>query len=143
MDRLDELGIEYLLGGSLASSIHGEPRSTRDADIVAELTREGCQALAERLETEFYLSLPAMHEAVRRGSSFNAVHLQTGFKIDVFVSKLRPFDRSRVSRRIEVQLAGRRFRLPTAEDTPAPRGLRTATAQGYISRAGRSSPLPR
>ncbi|MBI3926015.1 MAG: hypothetical protein HY319_10780 [Armatimonadetes bacterium] len=113
---LDDLGIEYLVGGSLASSVHGEPRATRDADLVAELSPEQCAPLAERLEDQFYVSLPAMQEAVRRRSSFNAVHLRTGFKIDVFVSKRRPFDLSRFSRRLDIELEGRRFLLPTAED---------------------------
>jgi hypothetical protein len=32
-DLLDRLGVRYLVGGSLASSLHGTPRATQDVDL--------------------------------------------------------------------------------------------------------------
>jgi len=35
---LEDLGIRYYVGGSVASSLLGEPRATSDIDIVVELS---------------------------------------------------------------------------------------------------------
>ena len=82
---LERLGVRWLVGGSLASSFHGEPRSTNDADVVAELTEAHVDALVADLGDEFYVSADAVRDAVRRGASFNVIHLATMFKVDVFV----------------------------------------------------------
>ena len=46
---LDDLGIPYALGGSLASSLIGEPRSTVDVDIAIRVAEEAEAALLERM----------------------------------------------------------------------------------------------
>lgn len=110
---LESAGVRYLVVGSVASSIHGEPRYTQDTDLVAELTtahRDPLLALAG----DFYLSEHAVQEAIERRSSFNLIHLATNFKIDIFVSKSRPFDRSRIERRTMIPEAG--FYVATPED---------------------------
>jgi hypothetical protein len=38
--RLEALGIPYMVAGSVASSHHGLPRATNDADIVVDPTPE-------------------------------------------------------------------------------------------------------
>jgi len=81
---LDELGIGYYAGGSVASSIHGVPRFTGDVDLVADLKPEQTDLLASKLSQEFYADAEQMREALRFGRSFNAIHFATGFKIDIF-----------------------------------------------------------
>ncbi len=97
---LDRLGIPYVVGGSFASSVHGEVRFTRDADIVVDLAVAHIEPLAAALERSFYLSREAMHEAVRSRDSFNAIHLISFFKIDFYILGRAPFDREELRRRV-------------------------------------------
>ena len=92
IEALDSLGVRYYVGGSVASSIHGVPRASIDADLIAELGAEHVAPLAARLSALYYLDEGRMRDAVARRLSFNVIHLATMFKIDVFVSKGRPFD---------------------------------------------------
>ena len=92
IEALDSLGVRYYVGGSVASSIHGVPRASIDADLIAELGAEHVAPLAARLSALFYLDEGRMRDAVERRLSFNVIHLATMFKVDVFVSKGRPFD---------------------------------------------------
>jgi hypothetical protein len=108
-DALDTLGVRYYLTGSIASSAHGVARASLDADIVAELEPEHVDPLASRLVGEYYVPSDHMRAAVAERRTFNLIHLATMFKVDVFVSKRRPFDRQ----------AADRARLQTIGDTPA------------------------
>ena len=92
IEALDSLGVRYYVGGSVASSIHGVPRASIDADLIAELGAGHVAPLAARLSALYYLDEGRMRDAVARRLSFNVIHLATMFKIDVFVSKGRPFD---------------------------------------------------
>lgn len=114
---LDDLGVPYFVGGSLASTLHGEPRFTRDADLVAELQPRHAEPLTHALAPTFYADAESIRKAIARKGSFNVIHLATAFKVDVFVSKLRPFDRSSFARRESAQ--GERYDvwISSAEDT--------------------------
>src|ERR1700744_1820575 len=81
---LDDLGIQYYAGGSVASSVHGVARYTQDVDLVADLKPEQIEILAAKLNLRFYADAGQMREALRFGRSFNAIHFATGFKIDIF-----------------------------------------------------------
>ena len=98
VEALDALGVRCYVGGSVASSIHGVPRASIDADVVAELRPDHVAPLAARLRPFFYLDESRMRDAVERRRSFNLIHLGTMFKVDVFVSKGRPFDREALTR---------------------------------------------
>ncbi len=97
---LEGLGVRYLLAGSLASAIYGEPRSTRDADILAELGVEHVAPLVQLLESQFYVAAEAIEDAVRNRSSFNVIHYNSLFKVDIFLPKARPFDEQELQRRV-------------------------------------------
>ena len=117
---LDRLGIEYVVGGSLASAAHGTPRTTADADLVIKLRADQVDALARELDGEFYVSREAMREAVRARDSFNAISLDFPFKIDFFVLGTSPFDQEEFRRRVPRELGERgqhRLLLKTPEDT--------------------------
>ena len=98
-DALEALGVPYAIGGSLSSAIHGVMRATMDADIVADLRPEHVEPLAQALGDAFYADAEMMRDALRRHSSFNVIHLETMFKVDLFVARPRPFDRSQLARR--------------------------------------------
>ena len=81
---LNELGIRYYAGGSVASSIHGIARLTQDVDIVAELSAGMTGNLARSLSHAFYADKGQMRDALLFERSFNLIHFTSGFKIDVF-----------------------------------------------------------
>lgn len=109
IEALDELGISYLIGGSLASAIHGTARTTLDADLLADLNEKHVQPLVDLLQSEFYIDAEMILEAIAYRSSFNLIHLETMFKIDIFVAKDRPYDREQLKRRV---------RKPMSTDSP-------------------------
>lgn len=117
---LEDLTIPYHVGGSFASSVHGFPRQTRDLDLVVDLPDSAVPLLVSRLEGDFYLDAERMWQAIRRSSSFNLVHLATGFKIDIFVAGSAAFDRSELSRSAPQRLtedAPRDVLVKSPEDT--------------------------
>lgn len=120
VEAFDTLGVRYFLGGSVASSAHGVARASLDADLVAELDPAHIERLAQRLAGSYYVPIEQMRAAAADRRSFNLIHLATMFKIDVFVSKGRPFDRS-AAERAQLQAIGehteRRFFVASAEDT--------------------------
>ena len=95
---LDQLGISYHVGGSVASSWYGQPRSTADLDVVIEADAAQLAALADALRSEFYVSAEAMAEALAEQRSFNAIELDGPFKVDFFIRGSRPFDREEFQR---------------------------------------------
>lgn len=96
---LERIGISYAVGGSLASSVHGVMRSTLDVDIVAGMRLEHIQPLVAALSQEFYADDEMMRDAIEHHSSFNLIHYETAFKVDIFIRKLRAFDQMQLERR--------------------------------------------
>ena len=113
---LESEGIEYFVGGSLASTTYGEPRFTQDVDIIVRLTEEKVGRLADRFQSDYYLSRPALMEAIRRRGSANLIHLETNFKVDLILSRERPFEHSRFKRKVRKHADGKAFWFCTAED---------------------------
>ena len=103
---LEQLGISYVVGGSLASSLHGVMRATLDVDIVADMHLHHIPALVAALEPEFYADGDMMRDAIERRSSFNLIHYATAFKVDIFIRKMRLFDRIQFERRVRSVVAG-------------------------------------
>jgi hypothetical protein len=99
VSAFEALGIQYLVGGSVASSVFGEPRQTIDADLLARLLGRHAGPLVENLSGEFYADLPAILNAIQTQGSFNLIHLETAAKVDVFVRWRDPFAQSQFARR--------------------------------------------
>lgn len=95
---LEQLGVPYLIGGSLASTLYGMVRTTQDSDIVAEMRPEHIHAFVAALQDEFYIDDEMIASAIRRNSSFNIIHRETIFKVDVFVPRPSPFLQSQLNR---------------------------------------------
>jgi len=94
----ERLGVPYIIGGSLASALYGMVRTTQDADIVAEMRIEHLQPFVSALQDEFYVDDEMMAESIQRNSSFNIIHRETMFKVDVFIPRPRPFLQSQLAR---------------------------------------------
>lgn len=101
---LDALSIPWIVGGSIASSIHGIPRATQDLDLVAELRLHHASALRAAFEAEFYVDEDAIRDAIRRRASFNFVHLDTMIKVDVFVPRSDALSSAQIRRRQMLQV---------------------------------------
>ncbi|MEQ1910278.1 MAG: hypothetical protein ABMA15_15735 [Vicinamibacterales bacterium] len=110
-EAFDALGVRYYLGGSVASSAHGIARASLDADLVAALEPEHVDGFVKRLTGAYYIPEDRLRSAVATRSSCNLIHLATMFKIDVFVSKGRPFD-------LEAAHRARPQAIDEAEDGP-------------------------
>lgn len=104
VSAFNRLEIPYLIGGSLASAVHGIVRATMDADLVADIKPEQVLPLVALLEGEFYADAQMIHDAIQHTSSFNLIHLETMFKVDVFILKQRAFDINQMQRRISQSL---------------------------------------
>jgi hypothetical protein len=94
----EKLGVPYLIGGSLASTLYGMVRTTQDSDIIAEMRPEHIQPFVSALEADFYVDREMIAESIQRNSSFNIIHHDTMFKVDVFIPRPRPFLKSQLAR---------------------------------------------
>lgn len=117
---LEALSVPYFIGGSLASAIHGISRATLDVDLIADLHLEAVDPFTELLGEAFYVDDQSIREAIRQRSSFNLIHRETMFKVDVFIRKTRPYDQLQFARRVLQSLAiepERSVYIASAEDT--------------------------
>lgn len=120
VSNLEKLKIPYMVGGSFASSAHGIPRSTLDADLIVDLQPQHAARFEEAFSRDFYVDIGQVEGALKSKQSFNLIHLETFFKADLFVLGESSFAREEFSRRrlhwvetgAEVQMY-----VATAEDT--------------------------
>lgn len=116
----EEHGITYVVVGSFASSMRGLYRATADIDIVADLRPEHVRPLVEALREKFYMDEQAVRRAVSRHGSFNAIHFDAVFKVDIFVPPAGDFSRQQLARRRAEKMAPdmeREVYVATAEDS--------------------------
>ncbi len=95
---LEKLGVPYLIGGSLASTLYGMVRTTQDSDVIAEMRPEHIQPFVSALQDEFFIDEEMIADAVQHNSSFNIIHRDSMFKVDIFIPRPRPFLRSQFTR---------------------------------------------
>jgi len=122
VEVFDGLSIPYLVGGSVASSVHGIYRATNDVDFVAQFSERDIAPLVAELGAEFYADPEMMREALRYKRSFNLIHYGSSAKFDVFPLPDDPYSRSELARAAieEATLAGAeiiRCKVASAEDT--------------------------
>ncbi len=118
---LDQAGIEYMITGSVASSLQGEPRSTHDIDMVVTIEESKAAELAGAFPApDFYLDEQSIVEAIGgppAQSMFNLIELESGDKVDFWILSSQDFDRTRFSRRIRQEFEGFEMQLSSPEDT--------------------------
>jgi len=106
VETLESLDLPYLITGSIATILYGEPRFTNDIDVVVQLPAERINALVEAFPgDEFYLDPERIRKAVAAKSQFNILHPASGLKIDFIIPAMDAFDRSRFSRASRVHPA--------------------------------------
>ena len=119
-EALEQLGVLYYIGGSVASSAYGLARSTLDVDMVSALRLEHIPQLVATLKDKYYISEDSIADAIRRKASFNLLHLKSALKIDIFITKNRTYDQTAAKRiradTISVNEDAPRFYLSAPED---------------------------
>ncbi|HJT56197.1 MAG TPA: hypothetical protein VJ761_06870 [Ktedonobacteraceae bacterium] len=100
VDAFEQLGVPYYIGGSVASLHYGIYRTTADADLIANLRVEHVKPLVRLLKGTYYIDEDMIRDAIQHRSEFNVLHLETMFKVDVFIQKARSFDQE-VRRRVQ------------------------------------------
>jgi hypothetical protein len=115
---LERHGIPYMVTGSIATSYHGRPRATHDADIVIDPTPAQLDSFVHDLDAAgFYVNPDGARAALAQRRQFNAIETQHACKVDLIVRKDRPFSREELARRLRVDLAfARHVAVVTPED---------------------------
>ncbi len=115
---LQQLGVDYFVGGSLASSVDGEPRATNDIDFVVDLPLGRIQTFISELGPDFEVDVDMLRDAVRTGRCANGFYLPTVLKLDFFGHAHGPFDNSEFARRRKLEVRpGRTLFVKSPEDT--------------------------
>lgn len=104
-EALEHCGVRYLVGGSLSSSLSGEPRSTLDVDLVVSMSENDVQPFVDRLGDAFYVEPDSLRRAIRDRSSTNIIHYETSMKVDLFIVGGSVLDEQQMNRRQRVQVA--------------------------------------
>jgi hypothetical protein len=132
---LESCGLRYLVGGSLASSMSGEPRSTLDVDIVVDMTAADVDRFVGALREEFEVDEVAVARAVRERSSVNVFHAATAVKVDFFVLGSGALDEEKMNRRqrVRVSTEPERYLYTYAPEDILLQKLRWFRSRGEIS----------
>ena len=99
--RLESNNIPYMVVGSMAAMVYGEPRLTHDIDLVLNILPEDCQKFSKLFPIEDYYCPPPevlKSEIVHRGQ-FNLIHQKTQIKIDIMIRKNTEHSKEEFSRR--------------------------------------------
>lgn len=130
---LTSLGVRYVVGGSLASSLQGIPRATNDVDLVAAMELAHAEPFVDALGADFYADLDMIRDAIARRTEFNVIFQPAIFKIDVFVPPLDVLVRRELARaRVFALGDGRELALASPEDVIAQK-LRWYRLGGHVS----------
>jgi hypothetical protein len=114
--KLDVLGVPWVIVGSVASSMLGEPRATADVDLVADLRGAQIGAFCRSIEEAYYVDEETARWAASTRRSFNVIHQPTVTKIDIFCCKADPLSRAQLQRRIFADIGGRATPFLAPED---------------------------
>ncbi|HLE86630.1 MAG TPA: hypothetical protein VI727_03075 [Candidatus Brocadiaceae bacterium] len=115
---LDAAGIQYMVTGSVASSLQGEPRSTHDIDLVVAIESAEVKKLVKAFPSpDFYLDEGSVLDAINRQGMFNLIDVNSGDKVDFWLLTDEPFDRSRFIRKYAEEVVGMRIIVSSPEDT--------------------------
>jgi hypothetical protein len=100
LEAFRHMGLAFAVGGSWASSIHGESRLSNDADVTVEPFPGREDEFGAHFDADYYVSVDAVRQANQGRSTFNVLHTPSGFKVDVFIQKPRAYDQMLMRRRV-------------------------------------------
>jgi hypothetical protein len=115
---LEKTGIPYMIVGSSASMVHGEPRATHHLDIVIDPSERAFEQLLASIDLDaFYVDPGVARDALRSRSMFNIIDMNSAWKVDLMIRKNRPFSAEELSRRTPQRIVDTDVPTATAEDT--------------------------
>ena len=118
VETLDHNDLDYMITGSVASSLQGEPRSTHDIDLVIAIQETGIENLVEAFAPPaYYLDAESIREAISHKSMFNLIDVAEGDKVDFWILTNQAFDQSRFARKYAEEVLGMRLKVSSPEDT--------------------------
>ena len=113
---LDDCSVPYMISGSIGSSYHGQPRATKDIDVVMAPTKKQLLRFVESLGTDYYVSLQAVRDAFASQSTFNVIDNLSGWKADFILRRNREFSRQEFERRRRAEIGGTDVWVASPED---------------------------
>lgn len=117
VSALESAQVPYMLTGSVASSAHGRPRSTRDLDIVISPTPAQLTALIEQFpSSRYYADEEQALRALSNRSQFNVIDYSSGWKVDFIIAEDSAYGREAFGRRRSIEIAGTRVYIASPED---------------------------
>ena len=114
--RLDAAGIPHMITGSIAAGHYGQPRMTRDIDIVVQLEPADATRLADVLGDEFGADPDTIRDAISRRGLFNVIHREAIVKVDFVVRKNADYRIEEFGRRRRVVVDGHPLWMVAPED---------------------------
>lgn len=102
----DSVGAAWVVGGSVAGSLLGEPRTTNDVDIAVSMTVDSIPIFVDAVTERYYAPLEMITDAARENGAANLICLTTGFKIDLFFLGSEQLDQWQIARRMAVEIPG-------------------------------------
>ena len=114
---LERAQAPFMLTGSVASSAHGLPRSTRDLDIlIAPTQAQLIKLIREFPHSVYYADEEQALQALVNRSQFNVIDFVTGWKIDFIIAEDSEYGRTAMMRRMPVAIAGTTISVAAPED---------------------------
>lgn len=116
IERLELLGVPYMLSGSVVLNVYAMPRMTRDIDVVIQLQDTDIDAFVRSFSKDFYYHLPTIQEEVRRKGMFNLIDNQSGYKVDFMIRKDTEYRKVEFERRKKSIVLGIETWIVSLED---------------------------
>src|SRR3989339_1559544 len=118
VQALKDAEIQYMITGSVASSLQGEPRSTHDIDVIVAIQKSAVKKLVESFSPpDFYADEDSIFDAINKQKMFNIIDVKEGDKVDFWILTDEPFDQSRFSRRYVEEVLEIKMQVSSPEDT--------------------------
>jgi len=114
VDLFSRSGIPYMLSGSLAFNLYAIPRSTRDIDIIADISLHDLDKFISQFPDGYYFHKPVMEDAIRRKSMFNIIDPASGYKLDVIVLSDQPYEVHKFNRRRIIDMDNKKIHVITS-----------------------------
>jgi hypothetical protein len=117
VEKLQQTGIDYVICGSMAATFYGVTRSTQDADIIINPTKEQLAKFVELLGDAYYVSKDTALEALEQGDMFNIIEVENAYKADLIIRKQSAFSAEEFCRKRKENLLGKDLYILSPEDS--------------------------
>ncbi len=115
-EALDRKGLPYMVIGGQAVLMYGEPRLTRDIDIILGVTPDALPRVLEvASEVGLHILVDAPGDFARRTWVLPTLHPESGLRVD-FIFSWTPYERQALERARTFHIEGSPVRFAAPED---------------------------